>query len=73
MFLQIHVWKVTFNAAVGNTGELLMLHSIVYSCPVPKIIYSSNLHSKTKCNAAMLLLYNMGGEGVARPYSVENQ
>ena len=50
-----------------------MLHSIVYSCPVPKIIYSSNLHSKTKCNAAMLLLYNMGGEGVARPYSVENQ
>lgn len=47
VFLQIHVWKVTCNAADGNTGELLMSHSIVCSCPVPKIIYSSNLHSKT--------------------------
>lgn len=73
MLLQIHIWKVTFNAAGSNTGELLMLHSIVCSCPVPKIICSSNLHSKTKCNAAVLLLYNVGGEGVARPYSVENQ
>lgn len=40
-----------------------MLHDIVCSCPVPKIIYSSNFHSKTKCNAAVLLLYNVGGEG----------
>ena len=63
VFLQIHIWKVTFNAAVGNTGELLILRDIVCSCPVPKIIYSSNFHSKTKCNAAVLLLYNVGGEG----------
>lgn len=47
-----------------------MLQSVI-SCPAAKIICSSNLHSKSKCNASPIEHYNTGeGAGV---YSIENQ